>query len=108
MEGQRPGHSIHPAIAMIRVQMIGKNPNGWAVGPQGKWVFADLARRCALGQAMQTNGPLARNRAAASASRAKGPTVQIAWVKAISVGPGNGTTRNPMEGQRPGRSVSTI
>ena len=36
--------------------------NGWAVGPHGKWVLIDLARRYAVGQAMRTNGPLARNR----------------------------------------------
>ena len=40
-----------------------RKTNGWPVGP---WLFGlvDLARRFALGQAMRTNGPLARNNVA--------------------------------------------
>ena len=36
--------------------------------------------------------------------RAKGPSIQIAWAKAISVGPGNRTNDDRFEAQRAGRS----
>ena len=46
----------------IQILIDGIHANGWAVGPHGKWGLIDLARRFAVGQAMRTNGPLARNR----------------------------------------------
>ena len=93
----------------------------------------DLARRFALGQAMRTHGPLARNNVAVSLRRddalfshvryrelsfrvihfelsatpGQRPTRSNSLGQAISVGPGIRTNTNDVEAQRAGSSVIT-
>ena len=53
VQGQRPGHSDF--VYWNSHERLGR----WPARQMG---LIDLARRCALGQAMRTNGPLVRNR----------------------------------------------